>query len=392
MRHRLLGLAAAVLAGGLSACAPAQSAVEPTAPTPAPTTDSPTLADPDAQPGGAPEGADAEPAPTTSLFVRPERELTDELVAAVAGLEGVDEVFAPRRDDLSLVSSTTPDGVAFDTFPDGFRVLVSAAIADGDLSEDLGPGEVLLTEVGAALRDLPNGSSVTFAGHPGLVVAGRTDAGGGAEFIVHPDDAVAVGIGPPERLFITLLGDADPDAVAAAVTDVLGDQAFVRVRLPRDDDGRPFILRLADTKVRFGEFAFRDLAGSRDIDQEDAWIDANVVTARVPLLGEVVCHRGIIDDLEAALLAIEAAGLADEIRPAEYAGCWYPRRTSEGGNLSKHAWGIAVDINVDLSLPGGGEIPHPGVIEAFEQAGFRWGGDFPTPDNHHFEWVGRAEG
>lgn len=27
-------------------------------------------------------------------------------------------------------------------------------------------------------------------------------------------------------------------------------------------------------------------------------------------------------------------------------------------------------------------------LAAFEEHGFRWGGDFLTPDNHHLEWVG----
>lgn len=28
------------------------------------------------------------------------------------------------------------------------------------------------------------------------------------------------------------------------------------------------------------------------------------------------------------------------------------------------------------------------MIEIFGRHGFRWGGDFTTPDNHHWEWVG----
>ena len=141
-------------------------------------------------------------------------------------------------------------------------------------------------------------------------------------------------------------------------------------------------------KQLFGEFAFRDLAGTRDIDQEQAWIDANIVTRSVPLLGEVRCHRAIIDDLRSALDTIVAAGLEDWADPSRLGGCWYPRRISEEGNLSKHAWGIAIDVNVDFSVPGGGEVPPDEVIEAFRTNGFSWGGDFPTPDNHHFEWVG----
>src|SRR5690606_20336505 len=73
-----------------------------------------------------------------------------------------------------------------------------------------------------------------------------------------------------------------------------------------------------------------------------------------------------------------------------YAGCYHPRRIGSGSSLSRHSWGIAIDINVDVSLPGLGPVPDDEVIEAFATHGFRWGGHFLSPDNHHWEWVGEA--
>lgn len=56
------------------------------------------------------------------------------------------------------------------------------------------------------------------------------------------------------------------------------------------------------------------------------------------------------------------AGLSASIDPAAYAGCFVPRRISEDrARLSRHSWGIAFDINVDLSLPGLGPPPPPEV-------------------------------
>ena len=73
------------------------------------------------------------------------------------------------------------------------------------------------------------------------------------------------------------------------------------------------------------------------------------------------------------------------------AGCFHPRRIAYGReNLSRHAWGIAIDLNVDFSQPGAGPVPPQEFIEIWGRHGFRWGGDFTTPDNHHFEWVGTA--
>ena len=115
------------------------------------------------------------------------------------------------------------------------------------------------------------------------------------------------------------------------------------------------------------------------------------MTAEVPVLGTVRCHRDIVAPLRAAIDDVVAAGRRSELDPSRYGGCFSPRRISQGSSaLSHHAWGIAIDVNVDLSLPGLGPPPSPATIESFERQGFRWGGDFLVPDNHHFEWVGAS--
>jgi len=153
----------------------------------------------------------------------------------------------------------------------------------------------------------------------------------------------------------------------------------------------PLVLSLVEIKQRFGEFAYRPRQGVREIEIEAGFVDEQIVTESVPILGTVKCHRAIMEDLRSALAEIVAAGLDDGIDPARYGGCFHPRRISaDRDRLSSHAWGIAVDVNVDLALPGLGPVPPDEVIDAFARNGFRWGGDFLQPDNHHFEWVGRA--
>ncbi len=165
---------------------------------------------------------------------------------------------------------------------------------------------------------------------------------------------------------------------------------MVNVGPDRERRRAALVLSLPQVKARFGEFAFRVREGGREIELARGFTEQQIVDARVPLLGTVRCHRGIVADLRAALGAIEDAGLGGEIDPARYAGCFYPRRISVGAaQLSRHSWGIALDINVDLSVEGGGERPPRPVIAAFERHGFRWGGEFIVPDNHHFEWVGQ---
>jgi len=125
------------------------------------------------------------------------------------------------------------------------------------------------------------------------------------------------------------------------------------------------------------------------VDVDAAFIAEHIVVERMPGLGNVRCHRMIMDDLRAALDEAIAAGFEDWLRRPGYGGCFHARRIAVGrDNLSRHSWGIAVDLNVDFSQPGLGPVPPDAFIAIMGRHGFRWGGDFATPDNHHFEWVG----
>ncbi|MEX0831899.1 MAG: M15 family metallopeptidase [Nitriliruptoraceae bacterium] len=176
-------------------------------------------------------------------------------------------------------------------------------------------------------------------------------------------------------------------AVLASVTDV---PPHVSVLHPADDEPPiRLVLSLAQVKERFGEFSYRPRPGVREIVVDAAFADEHMVTTTVPILGEVRCHRLMINDLVAALNDVITAELDSWIDPRTYAGCHYPRRIStERARLSHHSWGIAIDFNVDLSMPGLGPVPPTEMIEIFGRHGFRWGGDFSQPDNHHWEWVG----
>ena len=350
------------------------------------------------QVGGARPSPRSSPEPAfadAAIILRDDGGFSQTVLAEVAALDGVVRVGGSRNDEVALWASTAADGTPLDGFTDGFKVLVTARVDEAGLpGPRLARGEVLLTPVGAALRGgLDVGGTVTLGrDRSSLRVAAvgeDQEPYGSAELVLHPADADAVGLEPLDRLFLQLQEGTDVEAVAGRARQLLGtdEPRAVEVRELRPGRGRR-TLPISAAKQRFGEFAFRDRSGTRDIDQEQAWIDANIVTETVPLLGDVRCHRLVLDDLRAALDDIVAAGLEDWADPARFGGCWYPRRISEQGNLSKHAWGIALDVNVDFSVPGGGEVPPDEVVEAFRDNGFSWGGDFPTPDNHHFEWVG----
>ena len=58
------------------------------------------------------------------------------------------------------------------------------------------------------------------------------------------------------------------------------------------------------------------------------------------------CNRLIFPQLRAALHEVVDRGLADEIHPGEYAGCYYPRFIAGTTTLSNHSFGLALDLNV----------------------------------------------
>ena len=93
---------------------------------------------------------------------------------------------------------------------------------------------------------------------------------------------------------------------------------------------------------------------------------AHISTAEVPILGSVTCNTLIFPQLRAALQEIVDVGLADEIHPAEYAGCYYPRFIAGTTKLSNHAFGLALDLNVPGNQRGTvGEMDR-GVVAVFE--------------------------
>jgi hypothetical protein len=105
----------------------------------------------------------------------------------------------------------------------------------------------------------------------------------------------------------------------------------------------------------------------------------------VPILGTVTCNKMIFPQLTAALTEITERGLADEIHPGEYAGCYYPRFIAGTTSLSNHSFGLALDLNTPGNQRGTvGEMDR-GVVDVFKKWGFAWGGDWQFTDPMHFE-------
>ncbi len=142
-------------------------------------------------------------------------------------------------------------------------------------------------------------------------------------------------------------------------------------------------------KEAFGEFAaVRDPANPAFFRLAPAWVEANLVTRRVPLLGTLTCHREFMADLVRAMNEVRRRGLSSAIHST--AGCFNARTVARSPTNppSFHAYGAAVDINAPENAFGAQPTMDPRIVSIFERLGFNWGGHFLIPDGMHFEYGG----
>jgi hypothetical protein len=318
----------------------------------------------------------------------------------IGALEGVEQVAVVSGDLVDVAATFDATGRAVDAAPTGMRIPVDALAIDpgsypsfvderarGVLA-DLGPGEAVLGATSSRLRGLGGGGVVELTNGQRLTVAGvvADDAVGAAELVVSASDASAVGVDTPRFVLLTYSG-ARP-AIEQAIT-ALAPGVPVRVRGP----GEARFLRHADlvlpqalVKERFGEFAYAP-GTDRFVTVDNGFTQTHVVTATVPILGEVTCHRTIVPALTGALRELEANGLAALVDPAGYQGCYAPSIIPGSGGLSRHAWGIALDVNFLPSPSGLASFADPRLIEVMQRWGFISGAAFLETDPGHFEYA-----
>ena len=140
-------------------------------------------------------------------------------------------------------------------------------------------------------------------------------------------------------------------------------------------------------KRSFGEFAALPTSAGR-LALRGRWRGRNIHTGAVPVLGRVTCHRRLFPQLRGAMGELRRRGLSHLIRRSEYAGCFNPRFIADprGVRLSRHSWGVALDVNTRGN--GFGQRPHqdPRLVRTMERWGFAWGGRGLLRDGMHFEW------
>ena len=329
--------------------------------------------------------------------------LPTETERALEGTKGVRSATTVLTGTDWIEKSHLPDGTPVDAPPDGLAIPWEVALVEpAEYAAFVPPGErdavlrldedtVLLAETEAALRGAGAGLRVRLEDRVLSVTGVISDiAANGYEALVS---------GPVPRSWRDVdrfvLAELDRRARRVAIEDRVRELLAPGQSLRSRARGETPFLRYGDAvlpqmliKETFGEFAARPLPDGR-LQVERAWREDNIVGARVPVLGRVVCHRTLFPQLRQALRELAARGAAFTVDRAQYGGCYSPRSINQQPNerLSHHSWGIAIDLNVAENAFGTKGDQDRRLVEVMEKWGFTWGGRWLVPDAMHFEWV-----
>jgi hypothetical protein len=290
----------------------------------------------------------------------------------------------PGRSDLSVAAvdplefrPLTPASTAHSQFV--WRGLLAGKLylaheEQGRLAVGLGDKLLLTGPAGRALMPLA-----------GLAANGVPNLAGA---MVSLDAARPLGVGEPRMLLVGVQAGDSVDRVRAQIRARLPGAEVENTQLLTAGE---FVTGAAAAKA-FGTYRYQPGTGGSVI-PEASWVRRNITTQTVPILGRVTCNRLMFPQLTGALKQIQDAGLASKIDLADFlyaGGCYNPRYVDRDPHrgLSRHAWGLAIDINGTANPEGAPSKQDPGLVAAFERWGFRWGGRWNPPDAMHFELAG----
>ena len=271
--------------------------------------------------------------------------------------------------------------------PEEFRPLAPAVTVQAPFVwERLYDGEIVLAHEEHRRLGITSGQRVfadTASGRTALRV-GAVAANGVpniAGAMLGRGRARLLAFGEATQLMIGIAEGQKKDAVKKALGKVLIGLKFQDV----PSRNRAFLMGTSAERA-IGSFSFTP-NGDGTITQDPAWVAKHITSKPVPILGKVTCHRVMLRQMGAAFAEIESKGLTHLIDTKQYGGCYVPRfiGRNEDLPLSKHAWGLAFDINVSTNLQGNQPQLDPRIVEIMENWGFRWGGRWSNPDGMHFE-------
>jgi hypothetical protein len=338
-------------------------------------------------------------APVPTLLAWTPSQLPPGYAEAVEDLRSVREVAVVRSGIAWLDAWTDASG---DTRrpPKGFRIPLEVAAVDPrpyarfvpppdrPAIEGLAGGGAVLGSTGAGIRRIERDGQLRF-GRWTLRVEGvlADELVGAHEAVVSTALGARLGITRPRYLLVLPRHGVPQQRVEKALRRVVPPGVPLRVRAP----GETPVFRHGDAvlpqvafKDLFGEFAAQPEGGF--LRPDPRWVEENIRTTRVPILGVVHCHRRVIPLLRGAFQELARMGLGDLVHG--FAGCFSSRFSNRdpGAGLSHHSWGVAIDINVSENPLGAEPNMDPRVVQVLERWGFTWGGRWLVPDGMHFEF------
>ena len=210
----------------------------------------------------------------------------------------------------------------------------------------------------------------------------------GIDLVVNAKVGEALGMTEGNAVVLST-GEVAPQTLRKPLAAVVGEEISVQnldvvSRLGLDPDAFQTAVLFGSFADAVGVFRYTPTGGGR-IAPDPAWVTQHIATEVVPILGSVTCNKALMPQLKAALAEIVSQGLESEIKPDEYAGCYYPRFIAGSTTLSNHSFGLALDLNVPGNQRGTvGEMDRD-VVAIFKYWGFGWGGDWRYTDPMHFE-------
>ncbi len=263
---------------------------------------------------------------------------------------------------------------------------VSDLFYSKEVSESLINNEIIISDLTANLYSLTKGDSMFLIGlnqQEVEVVVGEIIPDseiGWFEGVVNKDLGYKLGIN--RNIQAIIWGNKITEN---HLIEIHKNIKYKKIRITGRDStpNRNWVLPTALVKEMFGDFQIKERDGTW-ITIDRAWKDENIETKNVPILGKITCHRLMWEPLLGAFNQIIEENLQSGLSREQYqeaGGCYAPRRINRfdsGGSISRHAWGIAIDINTKTGYK-------PRIVEIFNDWGFAWGGTWTSPDAMHFE-------
>ena len=349
---------------------------------------------------GAAAGADqakyavATPGPLTQRLLTPDllitssRPLPTSVRRRVAATRGVDSAMTMSLASLSANGRTLSIAAAD---PATFRRFTSPASAESDaVWQRVAGGEIAVDPSTPRRLEDPAGfvrlgatqqSPVVHIGAYAPLVQNSAITG-----VVNRKRGDELGI-PRDNAMLVSTGSQTPSAVRGRLTWLLGPRTTLEtLAVEFAPVSRTAVLSGQSVSSAVGTFTYTPHADGT-VTPEASWVRAYIRTEQMPIIGPVTGNKGMLPQLRAALDDVVRSGLAPQIHPGEYGGCYVPRfiANDPAKGLSLHSFGIAVDLNVPGNLRGTVGAMDRRVVAIFKKWGFAWGGDWNYTDPMHFE-------